>query len=55
MMLWIAILLLLDSGFALLFERKIKVVLPRWNINILALLEAGIAGVLIALHFWLKK
>lgn len=52
MLLWIAILLLIDSGLALWFERRIKRVLPRWNIHVLALTEAAVALLLIALHFW---
>jgi len=53
MLLWIAILLLIDSSLALWFERRIKLVLPRWNINVLALMEAAVAVLLIALHFGL--
>jgi len=51
MLLWIAILLLLDAGLALWFERRVRIILPGWNINVLALIEAAVAVVCIAVHF----
>ncbi len=51
MILWIAILLLTDAGFALLSEHRIRSMLPRWNIKSVAFIEAGIALILVAIHF----
>lgn len=51
MLLWIAILLLLDAGFALLFEHKVRARIPGWNVKVIALVEAVIAFLLIAWHF----
>jgi len=44
-------MLLVDAGCALLFERRIHALLPRWNIRTIALLEAGIAIALLVWHF----
>lgn len=52
MLLWIAILLLADAGFALFFENRFRDILPRWNVKVIAILEGLIAFVLIALHFY---
>jgi hypothetical protein len=52
MLLWIAIVLLLDAGFALLFENRVRIILPRWNVKIIALLEALLAAILVAWHFY---
>lgn len=51
MWLWIAIALLIDAGFALLLEDRYRRMAPSWNIKALALVEAGIALVIILVHF----
>jgi hypothetical protein len=51
MTLWIAILLLLDAGFALLFEDRVRARIPGWNVKVIALIEAGVALLLIIWHF----
>lgn len=51
MLLWIAILLLTDAGLALWFEDRARVILPRWNIKVIALLEALLALGIVAWHF----
>lgn len=52
MLLWIAILLLLDAGFALWLERRLDALFPRLSVRQIALLEGGIGVVLAAVHFW---
>lgn len=52
MLLWVSILLLLDSGLALWHQNRIEKVLPRWNVRRFAVLEAFIALMLTGLHFW---
>ncbi|MGA1194288.1 MAG: hypothetical protein ACO398_01355 [Kiritimatiellia bacterium] len=51
MTIWIAILLLLDAGFALLFEDRVRARMPGWNVKVIAFIEAAIALVLIIWHF----
>jgi len=55
MLLWIAILLLFDSGLALWNQNRIEHLFPRWNVRILAILEAVAAGILVGLHVWWSK
>jgi hypothetical protein len=55
MLLWIAILLLLDSGLALWNQNRIEQVFPRWNVRVLAMMEAVAAGMLVGLHAWWSK
>jgi len=55
MLLWISILLFIDSGIALWNEHRIGKVLPRWNIKIIALAESFIAMLLTILHFWIRR
>jgi len=55
MLLWISILLFIDSGLALWNEQRIGKVLPRWNIKYIAVAESLIASLLTILHFWIKR
>lgn len=52
MLLWIAVILLVDAGCALLFENRVRIILPRWNVRVIASIEALIAFALIAWHFY---
>jgi hypothetical protein len=52
MLIWISILLYLDSGLALLSQNRIEKVLPRWNINVIAIIEAVTATILAGIHFY---
>lgn len=51
MLLWLAILLLIDAGLALMFENRVRVILPTWNVKVIALLEALLALGLVVWHF----
>jgi len=51
MLIWIAVILLCDAGFALWHERRIERVLPKINIKLFALIEALLGIILTTLHF----
>ena len=50
---WAAIILLLDAAFGLWNHERVQSLVPKINIVRLALIEAGVALVLILLSLWL--
>jgi hypothetical protein len=51
MLLWIAILLLVDASLGLLFENRARAFLPGWAIRRIAIAESLLAIICIAIHF----
>ena len=51
---WAAILLLLDASFGLWNHQRFKKSLPEMNIVKIALIEAGVALLLLGINFWLR-
>ncbi len=49
---WAAILLLLDAAFGLWNHERIRNVAPKFNVLRMALLEAGVALILVLLGLW---
>ena len=50
---WAGIMLLLDGSLALLFKDRWQKVLRQWNLKRIALIEIGIAWMLLATHYLL--
>jgi len=50
---WTAIILLLDAAFGLWNHERIQSLVPKINIMLMALIEAGAALVLVLLGLWL--
>ncbi|MBN2686128.1 MAG: hypothetical protein JXR40_12670 [Pontiellaceae bacterium] len=51
---WSGFLLLIDASLGLIFEERWKKIAKGINIRLMALVEAGIAFLLIALHYILS-
>jgi hypothetical protein len=51
---WAAVLLLLDASFGLWNHQRFEKSLPKINIAKIALIEAGVALLLLVINFWLR-
>lgn len=51
---WLGIVALVDGSFGLLFQEKWQRLAVNWNIQKVALIEIGVAFVLLSAHFLIE-